>query len=599
MIPSLAAAMMMSPPVSGPRVIRTAPFPALESALIDDRMASVGIANSISRQRGAQARILWVDATANMGAVNTPEKIEALVARTAKAGFNTIVFDVKPIIGYTLYPSRLTDQLIGWRSSRFEPGYDPIPPFVAACRRHGLGIYLALNAFSEGHRVVLDRRGEIKPLPDSPGWGYSRKDLQTVQYVPSPVWRAALGVDIPLAETPNPRALERPSVFLAEAALPSAAWFVAADAFGEVVSSGPAAPKAPEGGSVIALPKGEWADRVSQLALVGTRVRIHASASFVPISERQTQLPLMMNPHLEENQARALSFIQELVEKYPADGVIYDDRLRFGGLNADFSPAAKQQFEARVGRKLNWPDDVYRFTYSSRLNRGVDGRAFTSIRPGPYFDAWLAWRADTMARFIGRVREKVKAIRPSARLGVYAGSWYGDYAQYGNNYGSVDLNAGFPFMTPAYRSTGFASKLDFLITGCYYPVATMQEAHERGVPAGRTVEAGGILTNRVVRDQTWSYAGIMLADYFREPKMLEQALQAAAATTQGVMVFDLSHQMDRFWPVFDRAFRAPARAPHTVPGLLDAVRARRAAFDQSGVKDAPFPLLEGAPGAGF
>jgi hypothetical protein len=91
----------------------------------------------------------------------------------------------------------------------------------------------------------------------------------------------------------------------------------------------------------------------------------------------------------------------------------------------------------------------------------------------------------------------------------------------------------------------------------------------------------------------------MLADYFREPKMLEQALQAAAATTQGVMVFDLSHQMDRFWPVFDRAFRKPARAPHTVPGLIEAVRKRRAAFDLAGYKEAPFPLLEGAPGAGF
>src|SRR5690606_2754448 len=127
----------------------------------------------------------------------------------------------------------------------------------------------------------------------------------------------------------------------------------------------------------------------------------------------------------------------------------------------------------------------------------------------------------------------------------------GDYPRYGSNYASPDINAGFPFLTHTYRQTGFANELDLLITGCYYPYGTVTEAIERGAPPGRTVEAGGIISNRVARSMSWTYAGIMIADYYDQPQRIESALQAAAATTQGVMVFDLSHNIDNFWPVFE------------------------------------------------
>jgi hypothetical protein len=210
----------------------------------------------------------------------------------------------------------------------------------------------------------------------------------------------------------------------------------------------------------------------------------------------------------------------------------------------------------------------------------------------------MAFRADTMTAF---VKEAAALAHKSDRLfGVYAGSWYGDYAQYGSNYGSDALSAGFGFMTPSYRRAGFASAIDFLITGCYYPVATMQEAVERGLPPGRSVEAGGILTNRVARDQTWGYAGVMLADYARNPDKLAEVLQAASFTTQGVMVFDYSHDIDKFIPILKKAFKTPSRGiPHEHPQAVKNAMKTRAKWAKLGYKDAPFPILEGAPGAGF
>jgi hypothetical protein len=77
------------------------------------------------------------------------------------------------------------------------------------------------------------------------------------------------------------------------------------------------------------------------------------------------------------------------------------------------------------------------------------------------------------------------------------------------------------------------------------------------------------------------------------------------------MVFDLSHDIDQYWPVFERAFNPPPgsaaaltayfrkRAPHERNGLIEQVRRTRKAWEASGWKEPPFPILPGAPGAGF
>lgn len=575
-----------------------AEFPSLSWAKIDSRLSNVGIAQSTAKRLKLQARVLWVDGTANMGVVDTPEKIEKLVTTAKDAGFNTLVFDVKPIGGYTLYPSKFSEQLTSWRTARFRPGYDPLLHMVASAKRHGLSLIAALNAFSEGHSYSKRDYGKPDNQFFKPGWGYDHPELQTWQYIPKPVLKKSAVDEEMFAVNPSPDAAPtNSSISVCLNSVSGGDYFVAVGGDGLVTARSDKPIAIPKGGSVF-VGEGDGAEFLKEASRFGSLV-MDSTADFRPISENQTQIPLMMNPHNRAVRDRSLSFIREVVGNYQVDGVIYDDRLRFGGLNADFSLEARQLFEKRVKKKLKWPDDVYKLTYTTRLNVGPDGTTTKGIKPGPYFDAWLAWRVQEMASWVKEVRTTVDRTRKGALFGVYQGSWYGDYSSYGSNFGSDELSAGFNFLTPAYRQSGFAKYVDYLITGCYYPTPTIYEALQKGTATGRTVEAGGAITNRVARDQTWSYAGIMISDYWTKKKDFERALQAAAATTQGVMVFDYSHRIEEFLPIFKRAFKTKAVAPHQVKGLLEKVRKQRAAFDKAGYKDAPFPHLEGAPGAGF
>jgi hypothetical protein len=90
----------------------------------------------------------------------------------------------------------------------------------------------------------------------------------------------------------------------------------------------------------------------------------------------------------------------------------------------------------------------------------------------------------------------------------------------------------------------------------------------------------------------------MLSDFKGEPDALAAAMQAACASTQGLMVFDLSHDIEPMWPVFSRAFSQPRSAPHSFPGLLGEVRKRRAALDKAGYRPPAIPIAAGTSGTG-
>jgi hypothetical protein len=328
-----------------------------------------------------------------------------------------------------------------------------------------------------------------------------------------------------------------------------------------------------------------------QSVRLGDRVSIGSKAEFLPTSEHTDQYPLMMNPANKDVQDRMLAIIQEVLSKYGVDGILFDDRLRYAGMNADFSDLSRSMFERYVGQKLNWPDDVFQVTYSLGLRRG--------LKPGKFYDAWMLWRALQMRNWVARVRSTVKSLRPSALFGIYGGSWYGEYPVFGSNYGSTSLEAGFDFLTPAYEKTGFAGLLDFLITGCYYSTPTIYQAMVDGKSAGSTIEAAGQLSNRVADDQCWTVAGIALEDFSGNPEGLQHALQAACTATQGVMVFDLSHNIEPMWPAFAEAFHFKADTPFGAPDILAKVRKLRKSYQEKGVQERPVVISSGTAGTGF
>lgn len=577
-----------------------APIPSLPSVVLDVVGNGVGIAQQTARARNLQGRLLWIDATANIDRYNTAPKIENLVRKIKDIGFNTIVLDIKPIVGYTIYPSKLTDKLTMWKGQRLPLDFDPLRVFVAECKRNKIKLIVSMNAFSEGHRMAKMEVGNPNSPFGKPGPGYERPDQQTVLYEPAPFLKAPFADSLfPVNPVPDaiPANGDAISVFrsvdLLSKAQPRSTAVVLDDA-GVVVTVRERTNfnivGVPSGGSIL-VGTGEAGRFLSQNCRVGTRVSIVARPEFVQISERpEQQIPLMMNPHHPAVQQRVLSFLTELLTQYDVDGVVFDDRLRFGGMNADFSELTRGMFETLVGEKLKWPNDVFEFTFRPDLSKG--------IKPGKYYDAWMAWRAATLRDWVVRARHTIRTLRKDVQFGIYAGSWFGEYHKYGANYSSENVNAGFAFLTDAYRKTGFADQLDFLITGCYYRVPTIVDAMSDNRNTGHTVEAAGQLTNRLARDEAWAYAGIMLQDYYGRPKALEAALQAATGSTQGVMVFDLSHRIEEFWPIFERAFKERKTAPHEVKDLLATVRGLRGRIDAMGVKEPPIFMREGAAGAG-
>jgi uncharacterized lipoprotein YddW (UPF0748 family) len=590
------------------RFERVAPLPTLPSVLLDVYGNGFGVAQQTARARNLQARILWVDATANLNRVNTREKVVDLVRKAKDIGFNTIVFDVKPIVGYTLYPSRLTGKLQRWRDQHLPLEFDPLRVMADEAIRQGIPLFVSMNAFSEGHRMAKQAYGDPDSPFGSPGPGFRRPDEQTVLYEPVPVVVSGdrrMPVALPLNSWPaDGGSLGAFKALRPLGRVPEDAFGVAMNGEGRVWARYDAAalqrmsdqgwlwePPNVEPGSTLLVGRGEAAAFLREHGYMRAEFEVDSKANFVRISERlEQQIPLMMNPHHPEVRRRALAFIEEVMRNYPINGVIFDDRLRFGGKNADFSELTRAMFEERVGERLRWPEDVFTFTFTPSMETG--------IRPGRWHDAWMAWRAETLTNWVAEAAALTRSLRPGAQFGIYAGSWFGDYAAFGANYSAQEFDGPFPFMTAEFRRTGFAHHLDFLITGCYYPVGTIAGAMERGLAPGRTVESAGQLTNRAARDQTWAYAGIMLQHFFGNPERLKPALQAAVGSTQGVMVFDLSHRFEQFEPILRRAFRQPAKPPHADPELILDVRRRRAMLDRMGVREPPVFIRQGTPGAG-
>jgi hypothetical protein len=565
-----------------PRFEKASPLPGLPAVTIDAFMDGVGLAQPMARNRRRQARILWIDATANVERYNTDEKVASLVGKIKAAGFNTVVFDIKPISGQVVYPSKFAPKLTEWRGHILPLDYDPLAAMCREAKRVGLSLLVSLNAFSEGHQMF-----KVGP-------GYARPEQQSVVYEARPVVVAADGAREPFGLKADGRH-EGTSLSQLPAPGLGRGYVAGVDKDGRVTFRTARADLAkntvvPAGG-ILLYGEGAAGEFLHEHVFTGAVLKFDTDAQFVPFGQSgEKQYPLMMNPNDPAVRDYELAIAKEVVTNYPIDGMLYDDRLRYAGMDADFSEQAKSAFEKVVHQSIMWPDDVYKVTVDEHLARGV--------RPGRFYDQWMAWRASVIRDYLADVRRTIQAVRPGVLLGMYAGSWYGEYPALGNNYASPKTNAGFWFLTPNYRSSGDTPIVDFVVAGCYYKTATIYEAFEKGGGIGSTVEGAARLVNRLVRDEAWTYAGISLADFGGDPDGLAKVLQAACASAEGVMVFDLSHNIEPMWPVFTRAFAERQLPPHADPSILADVRRRRAALDRLGAPDLPIFITSGSSGVG-
>ena len=578
-MPSLAQQTANTPPSS--------PASPTAGMVLDADADSVGVAQQAAHVGRLQARILWMDAGANVGNLNSIEKIQDVVAKTKAAGMNMIVLDVKPIVGDTIYPSKFAPKLTSWKGKTVATDFDVLRHVLDAAHAAGLPVYANMSTFGEGHKVV------------SRGLAYTKPDWQTVLY------EADRGVFSRGAFAPVPFTNDVPTREDQLAALTDASllkkdrpgFTVAVLNFNaRVVGVYDGATLArqkiiiPLRGSAL-LGKGRGGAWLGRFAPVGQILSFRTAAKYVPIvGAPEQKFTMFVDPNNPDVRQHEWDIVREVVTNYDVDGVVFDDRLRYAAVNADFGARSRAAFEQSVGHALHWPDDV--FTTSPYPGQG-------NI-PGPYYQQWLNWRAGVIKSWLVQAAGIVRSVRPQAQVAVYVGSWYGDYEKVASNWAGPDFAAPYRWLTPDFQKTAYAGSLDWLTTGCYYDDATLAEAVQDGGSPGATVEGAGQLSNLVVSDAAWTYAGLYALQYQGHPDKFARAIRAAAASSQGVMVFDMSQIIDYdWWPLLADAFATPAQAPNTVPGLLDEVRKQHAALRAQGVPPPPLPPFVGVADTGF
>jgi hypothetical protein len=282
---------------------------------------------------------------------------------------------------------------------------------------------------------------------------------------------------------------------------------------------------------------------------------VYVNGKLMPISEKKWAYDGMLNPVNPEVRTYELNVLREFVDKYKAlDGIVLD-RVRFDGIDADFSPLSKSEFEKYAGLKLDrFPEDIIEW-------KQKDGA--WSWERGKYFRQWIEWRAGIIGSFFREARAAVKKINPQLSFGDYTGSWYPVYDEVGVNWASpkYDPAKEYDWATPEYKKSGYANQLDVYMTGLYYNEVTVAELNKLNevtskdrveASMGKTkdywysVEGGAQLAKKVTAGDVPVTGGV-LVDLYKDPQQFQRAVRMCLQVTDGVMLFDIVHVINNKW----------------------------------------------------
>jgi len=248
------------------------------------------------------------------------------------------------------------------------------------------------------------------------------------------------------------------------------------------------------------------------------------------------------NPLLEQVQAYEISVVGELIKKYDnLDGIIFD-RVRFNSIESDFSDFTKQRFEAFLGQGQNitwWPRDIY----SLQLQDNE-----WEIVPGELFSDWITFRAQAIHDFVERLVNKVHEVNRFISIGNFVGSWYPTYYEYGVNWASPSYSNDEFWASKDYFKTSITNLLDYLISGCYFPRITMDEAEGEGAEWWMSIEGGSLISMEVVNNDCPVYASVWVEQYKSDSEKFKKALKTAIELTDGLYIYDLSQiEKYKYW----------------------------------------------------
>ena len=280
----------------------------------------------------------------------------------------------------------------------------------------------------------------------------------------------------------------------------------------------------------------------------------YQAAGMVAIIELKKKYSVMLNPAREDVTQYELSILKELITMYPQlDGIVLD-RVRYDGIETDFSQESKAAFEKFIGKQVkNFPEDI--FTYS---------KAATAERiPGPLYKQWLEWRVKVIYDFFYLAKTQLKQINPKLSFGDYTGSWYPTYYEVGVNWASKDYDPSkdYNWASSSYKNYGYAELLDLYTTGSYYYEVSKAEAKKidtlkvvrteagqgKGGEDWYTVEGSAEMAMKITKGKVPVYAGLYVDQYKGHPEQFVKALKMCREKSNGAMIFDIVHIIQMGW----------------------------------------------------
>jgi hypothetical protein len=283
--------------------------------------------------------------------------------------------------------------------------------------------------------------------------------------------------------------------------------------------------------------------------------QVYWKDKIIPISQAKLNYNGMLNPALPEVQTYEMNILKEVVANYKElDGIVLD-RVRYDGITSDFSQASKEMFEKYAGIKVkNFPADII---YWEKDENGND-----TWKPGKYFNQWIEWRASVIYNFMARAKKEIKSISPKLLFGDYTGSWYPVYYEVGVNWASntYDPSRDYSWATKTYKNYGSAELLDVYISGFYYTEVTIDDVAKADQVKNRTeagmgktrdywysVEGAARLSKEVVKNAVPVTGSIYVDQYGKDAGLFRKAVTMALKSSDGLMIFDIVHIIDKGW----------------------------------------------------
>lgn len=265
------------------------------------------------------------------------------------------------------------------------------------------------------------------------------------------------------------------------------------------------------------------------------------------ITQQKEKYSAMVNPIDPTFRTHIINVLRDLVKRYPSlDGIMLD-RVRYDGIEADFSNMSRQAFEKDIHQKLkHFPEDILTWEKDSKGNYHVKQENF--------FKKWIEWRSTNITRFMAEARKAVKAVNPKISFGTYTGAWYPSYYEVGVNFASknYDPSKDYEWALPEYKKTGYAELIDLYATGNYYTDITIADAEKntKGVRNETDSETqqgtwysveGSCRHLRTILGKNKFMGGVLVDQFYPNPQRLSESITMNLKESDGLMVFDICH----------------------------------------------------------